>query len=809
MLIDGGAVDEVALESAFAVPSKNIVSDAFDSNRDQATVDGEEDTSHQLAKNNPQTLTRSLQTEPVTIPVYINCGGADYTSSDKLSYQADEYFVNGRVFHNSYLQISDTDDPILFQSNRYSAPDDYGISYEIPVGEGDYTVVFHFAELVFGAIGKRQFDVTVEDKLIWSKLDVFEEAGGKRKPLWKRRRTLVSDGSLSLRFDSIVSNAMISAIEVVRTKSTGTGDSSPLVSSLPVPNLSVSPAAEPSSSPSVFPVAIQSPQPTFLQVADPTSHPAASPTRQPTTHPASVPTQKPTEFPVAHPVSRPTIPPVSTVPTPDVEPILVNVGGGYFTDLYNRNWEADFLYAFGGQTFSEVFPISGTEDDYLYTSERYGNVRYEFEIPAGDYDVVLHFAENFYYAQGKRVFDIHIQNKTAFENVDILKLTGGVRYQAVTLESTQVVSTGKLTIELIKLNSGEPKLCGIEVGLVAPHLAHAVSGGPYTAVATRSDGNATVHVDGHASHTHGPGLILVEWIWKVNSQVVGTGEETDIILPRGEHILTLFVADDAGNESAESTTVTVYSSDYPSIQSISPVSGTILGGDLITISGSGFTYAASLTVVHMGDANLTTTDIVVVNSTTISFVSPITTIATPQPIAVSTPLGKSNTLEFTYIDGNPIAFTEKKIFDVYSPSTVAFGPDEKLYVGTVDGWLYKLTLDNSLNVVETVSSSIVQDPSTSKIRTILGIAFDPLDTSDIPNVYVSHTHSFHGCYTSSSGACINGKVSIVSGSNMDQIQDVVTGLPASDHDHGEFLSWSNDSKHLLTTLTHNIFYVFI
>ena len=39
----------------------------------------------------------------------------------------------------------------------------------------------------------------------------------------------------------------------------------------------------------------------------------------------------------------------------------------------------------------------------------------------------------------------------------------------------------------------------------------------------------------------------------------------------------------------------------------------------------------------------------------------------------------------------------------------------------------------------------------------------------------------------------NGKVSIVSGSNMDQIQDVVTGLPASDHDHGTFvLCWSND-----------------
>ena len=791
----------VAFESAYATTSQHLASDAFDSHMDQVTFDEGKDT-------NPGSSTRALQTEPVSIPVYINCGGDDYTSSAKLSYQADNYFANGRVFQSSYLEIYDTDDPIIFQSNRYSPADGSALLYEIPVADGDYTVVFHFAELVFGEVGKRQFDVTVESKLIWSNLDVFEEAGGKRIPLRKRRRTLVSDGSLSLRFDSLVSSAMISAIDVLWTKATGTDDSSPAASSLPVSNPPVSPAAGPAFSTSVQPVRIQTSLPTIHPVADPTSiptiYPAASPILQPTTSPTSLSTSKPTEFPMAYPASRTTLTPIAIVQHPDFEPILVNVGGGYFTDLYNRNWQADFTYAFGGSTYSEVFPISGTEDDFLYTSERYGNVRYEFEVPVGDYEVVLHFAENFYYAEGKRVFDIRIQNNTAFENVDILKLTGGVRYQAVTLESTQVVSTGKLTIELVKLNSGDPKLCGIEVSLVAPHLAHAVAGGPYTTVATLADGNGTVHVDGHASHTHGPGLVLVEWIWKVDRAVVGTGEETDILLPRGEHILTLFVSDDAGNESAESTTVTVYSSEYPSIQSISPDSGSVLGGDQITISGSGFTYTASLTVVHIGGANLTSTDIVVVDSTTITFVSPIATIATPQPIAVSTPLGRSNTLTFTYIDGSPIAFTENKIFDIYSPTTVAFGPDEKLYIGTADGWLYKLTLDDNFNVVDTVSSSIVQDPSTNKLRTILGITFDPLDTSDNPNVYVSHTHSFHGCHTSTSGECINGKVSIVSGSNMDEIHDVVTGLPASDHDHGALLCLSKDLKLLLMTFAHNI-----
>jgi len=297
-------------------------------------------------------------------------------------------------------------------------------------------------------------------------------------------------------------------------------------------------------------------------------------------------------------------------------------------------------------------------------------------------EVVLHFAENFYSAEGQRIFDIRMQNQTAFQNVDIMKLTNGQQYEAVTLESTQIVSDGILTIEFVKLgsSSGDPKLCGIEINIIGPHLAHAVVGGPYTAVAPSnsdgSDGVATVSVDGHASHTHGPGLRLVEWIWKVNNEVVGTEEETEILLPPGIHTLTLFVKDDDGNESAESTSVTVLTSEYPAVQSISPASGNVGGGDFITIQGSGFTFAASATVVHFGDISLSSTDISIVDSNTITLSSPITTVATTYYVAVSTPLGKSNALGFTYIDKSPIAFTEKKVIDIYSPTTVAFGPGE-------------------------------------------------------------------------------------------------------------------------------------
>lgn len=697
----------------------DVVSSSHDPNPNSS-----EDKNVNSATKPTSNLERSLQL--LSVPFRINCGGGAYTSGD-LAYQADDYYASGWILNSPSIEVSNTNDPTIYRSYRYSGLSDSGVSYDFPLSNGNYVVVFHFAELVYNAAGQRQFDVRVEnlDGVVWDNLDVFAEAGGKNLPLRKSHQTLVSDGLLSLRFDSVVSYAMVSAIEV-----------------LP---------------------------------AEPAPAPAPAPSPAPTDPPVTPPT-------VAVPTPTP-----PTVELPPFDPILVNVGGGYFTDFLSRDWDADFLYAFGGQTYSEVNEISGTEDDFLYTSERYGNFYYKFELPVGDYEVVIHFAETFFSSAGQRVFDIRMQNQTAFNNVDILVLTGGVKNQAVTLESTQVVSDGILVIEFVKLaNSGVPKACGIEVDLIGPHLAHAVAGGPYIAVAPvledGSDGMAVIPVDGQTSHTHGPGLRLIEWLWKVSNEVVGTGEQPELMLPPGEHIVTLFVKDDDGNENAETTTITVLSSEHPTIQSLSPSSGDIAGGDLITITGSGFTYAASETVVHIGDLNLSDPDITVVDANTITVVSSVATIATPHPVAVSTPLGKSNALDFTYIDGAPIAFTTKKVTDLYSPTTVAFGPDEKLYVGTGDGWIYKLTLDENFNIVNSMSSSVLQDPS-GDLRTILGLVFDPLDTSSTPSVYVSHTHSFHGESVSSSGLAINGKVSVVSGANLDQIDDVVAGLPASDHDH--------------------------
>jgi len=115
---------------------------------------------------------------------------------------------------------------------------------------------------------------------------------------------------------------------------------------------------------------------------------------------------------------------------------------------------------------------------------------------------------------------------------------------------------------------------------------------------------------------------------------------------------------------------------------------------------------------------------------------------------------------------------------VYGPTCVATGPDGNIYVGTQTGAIIKYELNEKHEVVRN-STSYAVTTSSSSFRSILGIAFDPMDTSPNPAVYVSHATLFHGKLES-----FNGKISEISGSNLDSYRDVVTGLPVSDLDHG-------------------------
>ena len=366
-----------------------------------------------------------------------------------------------------------------------------------------------------------------------------------------------------------------------------------------------------------------------------------------------------------------------------------------------------------------------------------------------------------------------------FDLIDIFTLAGDGA-TAVSLGATVVVDDGFVSIAVAKVLN-DPKINGIEIKLSVPHVAHSVSNGPYFFVDTSNVGFAAVTVDGSESHTHGTDLVLTEWIWKEGSQILGTKPVSNFTLPVGTHELALTVVDSGNFQATEATTVTVYPSGFPSIVALIPSSGSIVGGEQVTISGTGFNFSAAETIVAFGVKQLTGSAIQVVDASTIIILSPQIPISVPVLVSVQTPLGRSKDATYTYVSSTPIMFATTKLLDFNQPTSVEFGPDGKLYVGSIKGTLAKITLNENYTSFVSVVSSVVQPG-----RAILGIAFDPFDAGNsLPHVYISSNLLFHGEANSSSGNAINGKISRISGANLDSIEDIVSGLPVCDHDHGK------------------------
>lgn len=151
--------------------------------------------------------------------------------------------------------------------------------------------------------------------------------------------------------------------------------------------------------------------------------------------------------------------------------ISVNVGSNAdLIDEQNRVWLADQPYSLGswgfvGERSKFIYSappdrnILGTTSDPLYQTMQEGLSAYRFDIPDGNYDVELLFAETKFDQPGKRVFSVKINGKTVIENLD-LAATAGPRH-AFEKKFAVAIKDG-LTIEFVP-TVGEPILSGIRV----------------------------------------------------------------------------------------------------------------------------------------------------------------------------------------------------------------------------------------------------------------------------------------------------------------------------------------------------------
>jgi hypothetical protein len=112
-------------------------------------------------------------------------------------------------------------------------------------------------------------------------------------------------------------------------------------------------------------------------------------------------------------------------------------------------------------------------------------------------------------------------------------------------------------------------------------------------------------------------------------------------------------------------------------------------------------------------------------------------------------------------------------------TSLAMGPDGKLYALTIDGIIkrFPIKADGTLGTPELLYS--LQDEYGSRKQTLaVGFTFDPSATATNLIAWVTHdTYVFYN------GPDWDGKLSRLSGPNLETVQDVVVNLPRSKKDH--------------------------
>ncbi len=157
--------------------------------------------------------------EPVVndFALRINAGGPQVVHNGQ-TFSADNSFVGGKVYVNNSATV-----PTLYNTERSALPPTF--AYNVPVENGSYQVVLHFAEIYWGATGggaggtgKRVFDVALEGNTILNDYDINADVGPQTTVI-KTFNAVVTDGVLNLAFDAAGSDGIdqpkVSAIEIL------------------------------------------------------------------------------------------------------------------------------------------------------------------------------------------------------------------------------------------------------------------------------------------------------------------------------------------------------------------------------------------------------------------------------------------------------------------------------------------------------------------------------------------------------------------------------------------------------------------
>ena len=159
--------------------------------------------------------------------IQINAGGA---ATGSFSADAD-FSGGGTSTTGNTVDTSKVSNPApeaVYQSSRLG-----NFSYTIPnlTANAAYTVRLHFAETYWTAAGKREFNVSINNRQVLTNFDIFATAGGENIAVVEQfAGTAGANGNITIQFTSVVDQAQVNGIEVLSTSS-----STPTPTTTPTP----------------------------------------------------------------------------------------------------------------------------------------------------------------------------------------------------------------------------------------------------------------------------------------------------------------------------------------------------------------------------------------------------------------------------------------------------------------------------------------------------------------------------------------------------------------------------------------------
>lgn len=127
--------------------------------------------------------------------VYRLSAGGSALNSSLGQFAADQYFSSASSVYINTAPIAGTTDDALYQKERFSTTGQ--LSYALPVTNGTYSVVLHFAEIFWTRAGQRVFNIGLEGNTVRTNFDIIAKVG----PLTATTETFVAtvtDGVLNL-----------------------------------------------------------------------------------------------------------------------------------------------------------------------------------------------------------------------------------------------------------------------------------------------------------------------------------------------------------------------------------------------------------------------------------------------------------------------------------------------------------------------------------------------------------------------------------------------------------------------------------